>query len=99
MVDKTVLAALDKFIDALRQSGQQPDHAYKLETADYFDGLRTRLSTSNNQERMTILDEITRTGKVTDIGLTTVELDLYKKLYKIVDNDVNESDLTKATRV
>lgn len=98
MANGTVLAALDKFIDALRQSGQQPDQAYKLETADYFNGLRTRLSVGNNQERMAILDEIARTGKVTDIGLTTMELDLYEKLYKTVDNDVNGSDLTEATR-
>lgn len=88
-VDETVLAALNTFIGVLRQSGQQPDQSYKLETAGYFDGLRTRFHIGDNQERISVLDEITRTGKVTDLGLTADELDAYKKVYSAVENAIS----------
>jgi len=82
------LAALVLFSEALRRSGQQPDQSYKLETADYFEKLRERLQAAGGQEQAVILDEVTRTGKVADLGLSSAELALYKKLYSAAENDL-----------
>lgn len=82
------LAALSLFSEAMRRAGQQPDQSYKLETADYFEKLCERLQEAGGQEQAVILDEIARTGRVADLGLSSAELVLYKKLYSAAENDL-----------
>ena len=83
------LAALALFSEAMRRAGQQPDQSYKLETAQYFAELRARLEKASAQEQTAILDEIARTGKVADLGLSPEELALYKKLYSAAEGDLD----------
>lgn len=83
------LAALSLFSEAMRRAGQQTDQSYKLETADYFEKLCERLQEAGGQEQAVILDEIARTGKVADLGLSPEELALYKKLYSAAEGDLD----------
>ena len=84
--DKNLNAALDEFISMLRHSGQQADQSYKLKTVDYFAGLRARLLAGDDRERAAVLDEISRSGKVAEIGLTPEELGAYIRMYDIAED-------------
>lgn len=82
------LSALSRFAEVLRRVGHQPEQSFKLETARYFEELYTRLEKANRQEQFAVLDEIARTGKITELGLSAEELDLYMKLYNAAESDL-----------